>query len=88
MQRLYNWEIDILKTTDAVTILRNKFRRRTMYSVNIMPVIPEEEVYDFVNTESVCYTRFKTWEWLVFLYHCWKLVPDKTIQLITLRPGK
>ena len=75
-------------TTDAVTILRRRYQRRTMYSVNIMPVIPEDEVYSFDNTKSICYTRFKLWAWVVFVLRGWKLPKDHSIQLITLRLGQ
>ena len=67
---------------------RRKLKGRTMYSVNIMPVIPEDEVYDFNNTESLCYTRFKLWAWVVFTMKGWRLPPDRSIQITTLRPGQ
>lgn len=53
-----------------------------------MPVIPDYEIYDFQNTDSVCYTRFKLWAWFVFTVRGWRLPENKTIQIITLRPLK
>ena len=77
-----------MRTTDAVTILQDRYRRRTMYKVVMKPVFPEGVFYTLKDVEELCYTRFKLWAWLVFAIEGWKLPADHSIQIITLRPGE
>lgn len=77
-----------MKTTDAVTILRDRYLRRTMYKVVLKPAFPEGVFYTLDNVKELCYTRFKLWAWFLFTIRGWRLPEDHSIQIITLRPEK
>ena len=67
-----------MKTINAVT----------MYTVVKKPILSEGQFYTLDKVETLCYTQFKLWAWIVFLRAGWTMPKDHSIQIITLRPGE